>query len=461
MPQDNQDVLEEEQTNDENDDHEKVSIRCHLFFDGTLNNRTNVEQRLLAAKDDKLTEQERAAAQELKNKTSLKEQQQAKLTYQAFGGADSDDSNSYEGYFTNIALLDRYADKAKEYDVTVKSYIEGAGSVDMDDDIKNGYAFGKGDSGVKKKVDKGLEKVVVGITENVPANKLIKKITLDVFGFSRGAASARYFIYQALYSENSLAEKLEANNYKVRKVEICFAGLFDTVSTYGYSILLGLANNVSSLQLDSVRYAKQTIHLTSADEHRKYFSLTNIRSAQGDSREIFLPGVHSDIGGGYRDKITEQQIVFQGGEFELEDAKKERAALIEAGWYRDDEIKLLQADEEEEEEFIKLEVNRKGIRNHYSRIPLHIMARFARKREIKINTKLELVEEIPASLKTLKDTIEHYIQTGKKSEAKHWHGNLDWLRQIRHDYFHFSARHALGHIPRYSKGRRYRKVYNG
>ncbi len=78
---------------------------------------------------------------------------------------------------------------------------------------------------------------------------------------------------------------------------------------------LSVATNVRmyssiALKLNAIQHAKDVVHLTAADEHRKKFSLTDIRSAGGKGREICLPGVHADIGGSYRDGPGEDPWVF-------------------------------------------------------------------------------------------------------------------------------------------------------
>ena len=50
------------------------------------------------------------------------------------------------------------------------------------------------------------------------------------------------------------------------------------------------------------------MHLVAAEEHRKNVSLTDIASAGSKGRELFLPGVHSDIGGDYRDEASEAMV---------------------------------------------------------------------------------------------------------------------------------------------------------
>jgi len=97
----------------------------------------------------------------------------------------------------------------------------------------------------------------------------------------------------------------------VKKIEIDFAGLFDTVASHGLFRLLFSLSNTKNLKLHAVSKAKQAIHLIAAEEHRENFSLTDIASAGSKGRELFLPGVHSDIGGGYRDEASEAMVIYK------------------------------------------------------------------------------------------------------------------------------------------------------
>jgi len=55
------------------------------------------------------------------------------------------------------------------------------------------------------------------------------------------------------------------------------------------------------------------VHLTAAHEHRRNFALNSLQSRDGslpaNFREISLPGVHSDIGGGYGDSQREDVLL--------------------------------------------------------------------------------------------------------------------------------------------------------
>lgn len=411
-----------------------VKVRLSVFFDGTLNNRTNTKHRV---EDTAIYQQ---------NKTE-------------------DADNSYEGDNTNVEKIERYIEVSqdKEHDIKFAIYIEGPGTEDDEGDSKLGYGIGKYGTGIEAKVQAGIAKSIERISKHVKVNYIIDQLTLDVFGFSRGAAGARNYIFEALKESDSLREGMENKKRPIRAIEIYFAGLFDTVASHGAIPLLLSLPNTKSLKLHAVREAKKVIHLVAAEEHRKYFSLTDIASAGGKGLELFLPGVHSDIGGGYRDEASEGRYVNAQGQkkgkvmvvYKTRYAKKaaaERDRLIASGWYRADEITLKHIRQGRRSSSIHLEVTRRNIRHHYSRIPLHIMTRYARESGIDVKSKLDRDEDIPDTLSPIQQHIEAYIaRVGNSSTEADWQHNDEILRKLRRSYLHFSAQYSTGMKPRFSE----------
>lgn len=440
-------------------DQETIEIDFNLFFDGTLNNRTNIDQRLIAAEE--LADQaERETAEELKKTMSPEQIEEVKAIYKKYG-----DEDSYGGAYSNVVKLEKYikTDANSAEKLVLKSYIEGIGTVDKKGDKLRGYAIGTGSTGVEAKVTAGLREAAQEI-ENNHHNKraMITTLTFNLFGFSRGAAAARHFIHEVLFSR-PIIEQLKALKYQVGEVKIGFVGLFDTVSSHG----LSFSNDTGALNLDAISQAQNVVQLAAADEHRKNFSLTDIESAGGNGQEIFLPGVHSDIGAGYRDGEGESQVVLwaSGIFIALKKAKKERNRLIASNWYKAEELNLISTPNSG----VILQATRDSISNRYSRIPLHIMADLAREPENKISFygEIEKDEKTPPELELAQQEIQAYVNQHKgkgtrTSEAVHWHDNgRTWLRDLRHGYFHFSAKLAFGHGPRYIGGQRQRMTYVG
>ncbi len=146
------------------------------------------------------------------------------------------------------------------------------------------------------------------VTEKIaPMRKRTQKVLeihLSVFGFSRGATEARVF-------SNWFVEMCGGSLCGI-PVVFDFLGIFDTVAS------VGLAN--SSIVADGhMEWAdakkglripgeiKSCLHLVAAHELRRSFPLDSVqvgRTSLDKCKEIVYPGVHSDVGGGY--KPTEQ-----------------------------------------------------------------------------------------------------------------------------------------------------------
>ena len=113
-----------------------------------------------------------------------------------------------------------------------------------------------------------------------------EKISIDIVGFSRGAAMARDF-------SNRLATWLGQNRYGVEQskcVEIRFMGLWDTVAQFGAD---GLSN--TDWQLTIPAQAKHVFQAVAINENRYLFPGESIN--RGTQRGFI--GSHADIGGSY------------------------------------------------------------------------------------------------------------------------------------------------------------------
>jgi uncharacterized protein (DUF2235 family) len=113
--------------------------------------------------------------------------------------------------------------------------------------------------------------------------------TIDIVGFSRGAALAVHF-----------ANVIADTGVKVRgqtvKPEIRFLGLWDVVAAFGIPIDIGLRFNRVNLgyKLTLPKNVKQCYHGLALDESRKAFRPTRVP----EGCEVWFRGVHSDVGGG-------------------------------------------------------------------------------------------------------------------------------------------------------------------
>lgn len=117
---------------------------------------------------------------------------------------------------------------------------------------------------------------------------------LYVFGFSRGAAIARRFIAV-------LKKMYEPLGKPIPKVR--FLGVFDTVAAINKPNLMREeikpASDVVFEDKTISGLIERAVHLVSLDERRIAFQPTLMNRDEGRVLEVWFPGAHSDVGGGY------------------------------------------------------------------------------------------------------------------------------------------------------------------
>ena len=129
-------VPEPAEKEEEEVEKEPIKIRIALFFDGTLNNRLNIEAR------------EKVSTAYTKETGFL-----------GFFERDSN-SNSYDNGRTNINIMQKSISqsfKPEGVDYYKPFYIEGQGTFDLKEDSTYGYAFGAGASGVRGRANQGVK----------------------------------------------------------------------------------------------------------------------------------------------------------------------------------------------------------------------------------------------------------------------------------------------------------------
>ena len=183
-----------------------IRIRVSFFFDGTGNNRTNVQL-----------------------------------------GPSRNSDDSYAAGLTNVAKLELAGldGRGPDVDRHFTIYIEGIGTVDRRNDSLLGSSTGRGGTGVLAKVERGLRAAISRIKRIVDDGGFgeITDIHIDTFGFSRGAAAARYCVWKCMWEANrTLKERLERRGYSIGTVVVKFVGLYDTVASFGldHSVLPAL-----------------------------------------------------------------------------------------------------------------------------------------------------------------------------------------------------------------------------
>lgn len=268
---------------------------------------------------------------------------------------------------TNVyKLYERYinSDFLSENTLALGEYITGIGTgnskdIAPADESTYGQATGTGDYGIRGKaiyasiqIQNRLEDAKEVITNHDNHIDGVNKIQFDIFGFSRGSAAARHFINYVLkenkegvYQDSPFVrgfkracsraklymsfgfDWLESDPEKAC-LEITFAGLFDTVASVidGLDTMDFSTHNTKhggvELWIDPKR-VRRSVHLTAHPdtEYRYDFSLNHLNNVElGDLvsaeqrsqaeppvahfHEFVVPGSHSDIGGGYKSRLS-------------------------------------------------------------------------------------------------------------------------------------------------------------
>lgn len=142
-----------------------------------------------------------------------------------------------------------------------------------------------------------------------PGKQKLLGIKLYVYGFSRGAASARAFVnwLGGLLSFADSMPSLHLNDLSL-PVSIEYLGLLDTVASVGIANASQITTGHMSWadgtqQLPDNGLVKRCLQIVASHEQRLCFPLDSIRRENGkypaNSVEVLHPGMHSNQGGGY------------------------------------------------------------------------------------------------------------------------------------------------------------------
>jgi hypothetical protein len=446
-----------------------IDFTFGVFIDGTLNNMYNTEAR----------QKFEAKQGVLHNQKAVEIAGEKKYRYK--------DQSSYENDLSNPAIIYKnyVEDKKNENHPIFKIYTEGIGTQTKpnengtleDEDYKNdskiGYAIGAGATGIKKKVRQACEDMAKNITSvmSKKAGYVVGTVTVDVFGFSRGAAAARNFVHEITYPSYPASAGIEnfrcdQHGYKVsekyftetllpsnghlgymlvesklgfKKLNIRFAGIYDTVPHHGAV----QSNDAVDLGLHSIDKADYVVHMVADDEHRANFSLVKIgtvhktppNSGKKGGIELFMPGVHCDVGGSYVDEKPENKIRIDHVFYP--ELKKLKQELVAQGWFQDYQLYFMSGntevtDDNADSRLLKIILNsrRAAVSNQYSFIPLHLMAEFCKMKKV-------IIDE--------NNILDIYKFTNKG----HINGNVEFLNRIKqrlHAYA-FDGASKFDYIP--------------
>lgn len=421
-------------------------VVVNVFFDGTKNNMYNIDNKAKYAK------------------------QIAK---------DKDAYESYTNAYSNVAHLFSQRDGEDKNNIWI--YIQGMGSTKDEADSKAGFAYGSGPTGVKTRAESAFAEIKERYVEFNGRGSKPTYIIINVFGFSRGAATARHFVHLA----KSKPKLFKGWRFSPKQVRFRFVGIFDTVSSFqtidgtamAKAALFGLGgvihsaakpdfdNDVKELSLnfkdfdaDDKKISK-VFHIAAGDEYREYFSLTNIMAARREKYgyEVVMDGAHSDIGGSYPSGISDSYHI-------TTDALKNW--FIEQGFYTAQQIKHIQ-----KQEYV---ASRQNIPNDYHKIALKTMRLMTQKYgQIQFKDDIVTYEN-----KGLTGLVKNLINSHSKTVLNNvvWGSILDLrlkdqgqIRNLRNQYLHWSAKKTyeggvtedLGYSIRLKNGLPYRKIHNG
>ncbi|WP_170930081.1 DUF2235 domain-containing protein, partial [Pseudomonas sp. R5(2017)] len=303
--------LEEEEEEVEIED---ITLRVGMFFDGTGNNRSNSERVYGCFAPDV-------------NLQEMAEEIRKYCASYGYDGKGSSPDNSYGNDVSNVArLYDLYINQSDEEIpadaemASVSIYVDGIGTSSTGEDSIYSQGTGLGAQGVRTRVEETsgqFLKTIRTFQDNNP-DKRIKKVEFDIFGFSRGAAAARDFANEVMKGQESvLAKALPAGSPALTAsfqwsaksdVSINFIGIYDTVAAIANPLLGDFTGHNARNPGINIALppgiAKKIVHLVARNERRYNFSLNSAGSA-----DIIMPGVHSDLGGGYLPKATERVLI--------------------------------------------------------------------------------------------------------------------------------------------------------
>ncbi|MPQ46962.1 hypothetical protein GCQ56_08025 [Marinifilum sp. N1E240] len=230
-------------------------------------------------------------------------------------GTWNDETGSdLDGLVTNIVKLRKILVNSEENQIV--RYHRGVGN-DNDNGWLGNLWKGSSGNGVQKIVEHAYIRFV---------KDWQKGDEIFIFGFSRGAAAARLLASkiskkgvpksvsitlfarenkQTKVAEQHIANYSIENGDKSEAVKIEFLGVWDTVSAFGlynnFKRFIGISKKDLFTDNHIAPNIKKAVHLVGIDETRNPFTPSLMNHKEGVTHEVWFPGVHSDIGGSYRE----------------------------------------------------------------------------------------------------------------------------------------------------------------
>lgn len=270
-----------------------ANLTFNIFFDGTWNSKENSDL------------YNKIAPKQVKK---LKDRMDERYNPQP-GMVGS--SLSFARAPTVVDQLHRAADSERPH--VINLYTDGSGietRTESDDasapvpgweyhaDNGIGSGLGMGGTGAKAKLERMLEHVQTALATYVGQGYNPQQLVFNVYGFSRGSATARMFC-KRIFTDRRTPEVKEFIDLTKYDVAFDFVGLFDTVSSIGTNHDNDVKDEGQELYFTTADHTK-VVHIVAGDEYRQKFNLTSIGQSvrAGVGLEFAIPGCHTDIGDG-------------------------------------------------------------------------------------------------------------------------------------------------------------------
>ena len=313
-------------------------LEFNIYFDGTWNSKKN---------SDFYNDPKNLEKDDFKDPKKQKKQYNLGISFaRAPTGVDqmhraAEDKDPY-----NIALYvdgsgtESWEDHTK-YDEQKKEYVEHPVS-----DNAIGAAFGWFSTGVNGKLDKMFKQIKDKIDKILSTNTVtFSSIIFNVYGFSRGAATARMFCNRVMKQKKIKLKSeyvLEQSDYldlSPFMVTLKMVGLFDTVSSIGVNHTDDIKANDQDLNFGQCLSGK-IVHILAGHEFRQKFNVTSIKHSvlDGNGFELVMPGCHTDIGDGLN---TEKKFDEKTKTFENKGETQEVTVLQKLRIYDDEPDDIL------------------------------------------------------------------------------------------------------------------------
>lgn len=252
-----------------------------------------------------------------------------------FDGTSNDETGrDASGVVTNVVKLSRALDTGADRQKVM--YFRGIGN---DDDFnwferQRDGLIGGGEGKIR-----GAAYTAI-VREYHPDDRIL------IFGFSRGAASARRLARDLRVDgiPNRITARKRGGRHRSHEssggtfeagVPVVFLGIWDTVGAFGVPVRIGplnfrrgwgeerFSNTTVSMNVE------QVTHLIAVDETRSAFEPTQVDHEERVD-EVWFSGVHSDVGGGYRrDALGDITLAYMVGK--LKQYSDDAGAGIEIG----------------------------------------------------------------------------------------------------------------------------------